>query len=128
EQPVAMALTGRTEDGKAILIDYLAVRAELQGQGIGRSFLAALRQWAEAVERRDGIIIEVESEPTPINRARIRFWQQCGFRLTDYVHHYRWVPEPYHAMVLPFRADSGLPEDGEELFRYINAFHARAYR
>jgi len=127
-QPQAMALTGRSDDGKAILIDYLAVREDLRGQGVGRSFLAALRQWAERDEKRSGLIIEVESEPTPDNLARIRFWQSCGFRLTAYVHHYRWVPEPYHAMFLPFRADSGLPPDGEGLFRYINAFHAKAYR
>jgi len=127
-QAQAMALTGRSDDGKAILIDYLAVRADLRGHGVGHSFFAALRRWAELGEQRSGIIIEVESEPTPDNLARIRFWQSCGFRLTEYVHHYRWVPEPYHAMVLPFRTDAELPQDGEGLFRYINAFHAKAYR
>ena len=127
-QAQAMALTGRSPDGKAMLIDYLAVREELRGRGIGRHFVAALRHRAERDEGRSGIIIEVEAESTPDNLGRVRFWQSCGFRLTEYVHHYRWVPEPYRAMVLPFRDDAGLPIDGEGLFRYINEFHARAYR
>ena len=76
-----------------------------------------------------GIIIEVESDATPDNLARIAFWESCGFVATDYVHRYFWVPEPYRAMVLRFRdGDDSLPLDGELLFRHINAFHAKAYR
>jgi GNAT superfamily N-acetyltransferase len=127
-QAQAMALTGRAKRCNAIIIDYLAVRDELRGRGIGQAFFATIRQWAEQDEKANGIIIEVESDPTPDNAARIRFWQSCGFRLTEYVHHYRWVPEPYHAMVLPFHDEPALPTEGEELFRSINAFHAQAYR
>ncbi|HUC90548.1 MAG TPA: GNAT family N-acetyltransferase [Paenibacillus sp.] len=126
---VAMALTGVTEQGEALIIDYLAVRADLRGQGAGREFLALIRQWAEHSSGLAGIIIEVESDATPDNLARIAFWESCGFVATDYVHRYFWVPEPYRAMVLRFRdGDDSLPLDGELLFRHINAFHAKAYR
>lgn len=126
---VAMALTGATDGGEALIIDYLAVRADLRGQGIGRRFLALIRRWAEHESNVDGIIIEVESDATPENLARIAFWESCGFLATDYVHQYIWVPEPYRAMVLRFRDGRGsLPLDGELLFRHINAFHAKAYR
>ncbi len=127
-QAQAMALTGRAKRCNAIIIDYLAVREELRGRGIGQAFFGAVRQWAEMDEKTNGIIIEVESEPTPENASRVRFWQSCGFRLTDYVHRYRWVPETYQAMYLPFYDEAALPTEGEELFRSINAFHAQAYR
>ena len=91
-QAQAMALTGRAKRCNAILLDYLAVREELQGRGVGQAFFRAVRQWAEQDAKANGIIIEVESAPTPDNAARIRFWQSCGFCLTEYVHQYRWVP------------------------------------
>lgn len=75
-----------------------------------------------------GIIVEVEAEETPENLGRIRFWEACGFRLTDYVHPYIWVPEPYRAMALSFPYREPLPLDGRELFAGIIRFHERAYR
>jgi GNAT superfamily N-acetyltransferase len=128
-EPVAVAITGtaKDDDGKVLIIDYLAVRADLRSQGIGEHFLERIRKWAEEEVRVKGVVIEVESEDTPINRRRKKFWEKCGFTLTSYIHTYIWVPEPYQAMVLPL-SGSELPEDGESLFRYINRFHQEAYR
>lgn len=126
-QAVAMAITGRT--GGSLLIDYLAVSEDLRGRGLGVRLLAGIRGWAAEALGARSIIVEVEAERTERNLARIRFWQRNGFTLTDYVHHYIWVPEPYRAMVLPLAGEDGTePEpDGQALFRLITAFHRRAY-
>jgi GNAT superfamily N-acetyltransferase len=130
---VAMAISAVAEEAGALIIDYLAVRQDLRGQGVGRLFMDYIRRWAVEEMNLDGILIEAETDgdagaTSPENIARIRFWQACGFTLTDYVHHYTQVPEPYQAMVLRLRPDANLPDDGATLFRYITGFHRQAYR
>jgi GNAT superfamily N-acetyltransferase len=125
---IAMALTGVNKRAKALIVDYIAVRKDHRNKGYGRLFIDYIRTWAETTARCKGILIEVESEPTEENIGRIRFWEQTGFRLTEYVHHYIWVPEPYRAMYLNFHADSPFPDDGEILFSYITEFHKEAYK
>lgn len=125
---VAMALAGKDDKLGVLVVDYLAVAPGRRGEGIGQRFLADIRGHAAQLEGCRGIIVEAEAEATPENQRRIRFWQACGFRLTDYVHTYIWVPEPYRAMALSFDAADPLPEDGKELFAAIIRFHERAYR
>lgn len=123
----AMALSGEGDNADGVLVvDYFAVRASLRGRGEGRAFMAYIRDWAEAAGYR-GIVVEVESDPTPDNVRRIRFWETCGFRPTAYVHHYIWVPEPYRAIYLNLDPRRPLPDDGKTLFRYIERFHKKAY-
>jgi GNAT superfamily N-acetyltransferase len=123
---VGMALTGKLESDKVMIIDYLAVSEKERGHGLGKYFVDYLRQLAVARECHK-LIIETESEDTPENRRRIHFWQSCGFLLTEYVHHYIWVPETYHAMYIPLSADLR-KATGEELFVYINTFHRLSFR
>jgi GNAT superfamily N-acetyltransferase len=125
---VGMALSGLDQEERAVVIDYLAVRTELRGTGRGVRFMEYMEQWARGMAGCRGLVVEVESEPTEENRRRIRYWERCGFKLTDYVHHYIWVPEPYHAMYLSFNPADPLPDRGEDLFRIITRFHERAYR
>jgi N-acetylglutamate synthase-like GNAT family acetyltransferase len=125
---IAMALTGLNKNVKALIIDYIAVRKDLRNKGYGRMFMDYIKAWAEITARCKGIIIEVESETTRENSQRIRFWEQCGFQLTDDCHHYIWVPEQYRAMFMSFHKDSPLPNDGKTLFNYITQFHKEAYR
>ncbi|WP_409346304.1 GNAT family N-acetyltransferase [Paenibacillus sp. MBLB4367] len=127
-QVVAMALTGGVRDADVLIIDYLAVDREERGHGIGRMLLDYIEAWAETTEGCRGVVIEVEAEPTSENKGRIRFWERCGYRLTEYVHHYIWVPEPYSAMYKNFDRNRPLPDEGELLFRYITKFHNKAYR
>ncbi|MHA7582851.1 GNAT family N-acetyltransferase [Paenibacillus vandeheii] len=127
---VAMAVTGL--EGRAanriVIIDYLAVEQKLRGSGIGTWMLEQLRAWGLSEHGIKGMIIEAESGTTEAHQERIQFWQRNGFILTSYVHQYRMVPEPYQAMMLPLDGSTHVPDDGEALFRYINAFHKVAYR
>lgn len=124
---VAMALAGRDEPTGMLVIDYLAVSREARGRGAGLRFMERLKAWAEAEGCR-GILVEVEAEPTEENLGRIRFWERCGLHLTDYVHTYIWVPEPYRAMYLYFSPEGPEETDGQVLFEAITRFHERAYR
>ncbi|WP_409300382.1 GNAT family N-acetyltransferase [Peribacillus sp. SCS-155] len=124
--PVVMALSGKLVSDRVMIIDYLAVSEKERGKGLGKHFVDYLRQKAVA-EGYQKLIIEAESEETPENRSRIHFWQSCGFILTEYVHHYIWVPETYHAMYLPLMADCR-EITGEELFVYINTFHRLSFQ
>lgn len=125
-EAVVMALTGKLESDRVMIIDYLAVSEKKRGHGLGQFFVDYLQQIAVARECQK-LIIETESEDTVENRRRIRFWQSCGFLLTEYVHHYIWVPETYQAMYIPLMADSR-KVPGEKLFVNINTFHRLSFR
>lgn len=127
-ETVGMALTGVDRNARALLIDYIAIKADRRDRGYGRELLDYLRDWAERTASCRGFIIEAESGEEETHRRRIQFWQRYGFRLTPYVHQYIWVPEPYQAMYMSFHADDPLPDDGKTLFKYITNFHERAYR
>lgn len=115
--------------GDMLIIDYLAVRKDLRGSGLGTRFLEWLREWAKQTHGISGILIEAESGDTPEHLERIRFWERNGFVLTPYVHQYVWVPEPYQAMLLPLSGRMPELEDGgEALFRHITSFHGRSFR
>ncbi|MDQ1913822.1 GNAT family N-acetyltransferase [Paenibacillus sp. GD4] len=122
----AMAISAPIKEVDALLIDYLAVRHELRGQGIGQRFLELLKAWT-VQQGMKGMLLEIESDEGETNPARRRFWEQAGFTLTEYVHEYIWVPEPYQAMYLHLREGSKMPEEGEELFRHITHFHKKAW-
>ncbi|MFC5530203.1 GNAT family N-acetyltransferase [Cohnella yongneupensis] len=125
---MAMAVTGKVAQGKLLLIDYLAVRSDRQGEGIGQAFLAAIREWATNELRAEGLLIEVEYGVTQADENRLRFWERCGFTLTSYIHKYIWVPEPYRAMILALTPNAEIPMDGRKLFKYIGDFHGKAFR
>lgn len=128
-EAAAMALTAFDDRSGLLVIDYIAVKQSRQGQGIGRSCVLQLRDWTVGAKPGcRGIVIEVEAEETEENAGRIRFWESAGFRLTEYVHVYVWVPETYRAMSLGFELSSPLTDDGKELFKAITRYHERAYR
>lgn len=128
EEVVAMALTGKLKGPNALLIDYLAVSEDARGKGIGQKLLEYIKKWSITDGDVDSLLIEVESDATPANLARIHFWIKSGFILTSYIHHYIWVPEPYQAMYLKVQPGLTLPESGEELFKYIGRFHKESYQ
>ncbi|MEO2075874.1 MAG: GNAT family N-acetyltransferase [Bacillus sp. (in: firmicutes)] len=127
DQIVAMALTGRLDEMNALLIDYLAVHSDFQNHGLGKKMVNYIHEWSQAKEHFDALIIEVEAEKTPENLKRIQFWQQCGFTLTNYTHHYIWVPEPYQAMYVQIKSKHK-DFTGEDLFKHIGKFHKVSFQ
>jgi GNAT superfamily N-acetyltransferase len=128
EQVLAMALTGRLKGCQSLLIDYLAVNESQRGEGNGHKMLEEIKTWANKEGDFKGLVIEVEADKTPENLARIDFWKSCSFSLTEYIHHYIWVPESYRAMYLKLQPEETLSESGEELFAFIGNFHKESYQ
>jgi GNAT superfamily N-acetyltransferase len=127
-QVVAMAITGKLEGTHALVIDYLAVHHKWQHRGFGMKIMEYIKEWSLTTGQIKSLVIEVESEETPETRARNHFWEKGGFTLTQYIHHYKWVPESYRAMYLKMVHDTNLPEQGEYLFKYIERFHKASYQ
>ncbi|MGG3563202.1 GNAT family N-acetyltransferase [Neobacillus rhizosphaerae] len=125
DQIVAIALTGKLNEMDALLVDYLAVHPDFQNQGLGKKMVNYIREWS--LSNFDALIIEVEAEKIPENIKRIHFWQKCGFVLTDYIHHYIWVPEPYQAMYVQTKS-THKEFTGEELFKHIGKFHKASFQ
>jgi RimJ/RimL family protein N-acetyltransferase len=111
-----------------LLIDYLAVDRKLRNQGIGMQMILYIKDWALKQKNLESIIIEVEADQNSENHKRIQFWEKSGFTLTDYIHQYIWVPEPYQAMYLKLLPDSKLPVNGEDLFKFIGHFHKASFQ
>ncbi|QJD83053.1 GNAT family N-acetyltransferase [Cohnella herbarum] len=129
DEIVAMALTALNLRARMLVIDYLAVRRTWRGQGVGRLCIENIRDWAlTSMPDTRGIVIEVEAEETKENAERVLFWEKVGFRLTDYVHSYIWVPETYRAMFLSFDDSAAIEDDGRSLFKAITQYHEKAYR
>ncbi|MEC0227229.1 GNAT family N-acetyltransferase [Paenibacillus alba] len=128
EEVIVMALTAINEAAHMLIIDYIAVRQDQRGKGLGRICLRHIREWAETTANCRGIVIEVEADPSTENAERIRFWERVGFHLTDYVHTYIWVPETYRAMYMSLNEHEPLLNDGKLLFEYITEYHEKAYR
>ncbi|MEH7108621.1 GNAT family N-acetyltransferase [Bacillus sp. JJ1764] len=127
EKAVAIALTGKLPGNHGLVIDYMAVREDWQHLGIGREMVDRIKYWAISKNEIERMMIEVEAESTAENLSRIHFWENCGFSLSDYVHHYIWVPEPYKAMYLDLVPGTFL-QSGKELFQYIGQFHKFSFQ
>jgi GNAT superfamily N-acetyltransferase len=120
---VAMAISGHVREGSPLIIDYLAVSNKFQKQGYGKSLVNYIIKWSGT----EKIFIEVECEETVENLTRIRFWENCGFVLTEYVHQYVWVPEPYKGMYLLLKGED-FTVKGEDIFKEIVEFHRLSFR
>ena len=118
-----MALTGFMPGSSVLVLDYLAVRKNLRGNGIGKDFFDYIKEWAETQTQYKRILVEVESDVTSQNQARIHFWEKCGFQLLDdYQHCYKWGPQHYMAMVLYLKGKPATPLKGEGLSQVYGVF------
>lgn len=124
----AIALSGKLEGTKALLIDYLAVSENARKQGIGTQMVDYLKRWSKEGRSFDSIFIEVEAEETEENAERVVFWKKCGFQADPYIHHYKVVPEPYRAMYLKLVPKAFIPEKAELIFRSFSQFHQKCFR
>ncbi|MFP7298377.1 GNAT family N-acetyltransferase [Neobacillus niacini] len=129
DEVFAMALTGSMPSSSVLLLDYLAVRQDLRGQGIGIEICDCMVDWARSETQFKRILVEVECDVTPENQARIQFWEKCGFQLLDdYQHCYKWGPQHYMAMVLFLKNKPATPLKGEDSLKYMAAFHKESYK
>ena len=82
---IAYALVFRPEQGRVLLLDYLAVEPDLRGQGIGTKMLSNL--CAHYADTAEVLMIECERPKAAPDeeeaRRRIRFYQRGGAVLTD---------------------------------------------
>jgi GNAT superfamily N-acetyltransferase len=127
EEVVTVAISGRIKEENSVIIDYLAVSPKDRNKGIGRQMVNYIIKYFTSLAL-DRIIIEVEAEKSSENQARITFWERCGFTLTDYIHQYFWVPEPYQAMYLNLHPKAVIPSSGKELFSYIGKIHKKSFQ
>jgi len=125
---IAIALTGKLRELPVLLIDYLAVDKKRREKGIGRTLVRYIKNWAIESGQFDGIVIEVEAGHSIENQKRSLFWQMSGFIKTDYIHHYKVVPEPYRAMYVKLKPNANIPKLGEEWFRHIGYFHRKSFQ
>lgn len=127
EEVVTVAISGRIKGNSFAIIDYLAVCPKDRNKGIGRQMVNYIIKYFTSLAL-DRIIIEVEAENSSENQNRITFWEKCGFTLTDYIHPYIWVPEPYQAMYLNLHPKAAIPSSGKELFSYIGKIHKKSFQ
>jgi len=125
---IGMALTAKLTAINAMLIDYLAIKKNCRHKGIGELFVNYLKEWSIADMDCDSMILEIEATENPIHQQRIKFWEKCGFHLTDYVHDYKVVPEPYQAMYKKLTPHAKISTEGKELFKHLANFHQKCFR
>jgi GNAT superfamily N-acetyltransferase len=129
DKVLCMALTGSLSGSSVLLLDYLAVRKDSRGHGIGKDFFNYIMEWARSQSQYKRILVEVECDETPENHARIHFWKKCGFQLLDdYKHCYKWGPQHYMAMVLHLKGKPASPLKGEDCLKYMASFHKESYK
>jgi GNAT superfamily N-acetyltransferase len=129
DEVLSMALTGSMPGSNVLLLDYLAVRKDLRGHGVGKDFFDYIKEWAHLQSHYKRILVEVECDETPENLARIHFWEKCGFhQLDDYKHGYKWGPQHYMAMVLYLKHEPDTHLKGEDCLKYIASFHKESYK
>jgi GNAT superfamily N-acetyltransferase len=129
DEVLAMALTGSMPGSSVLLLDYLAVPKGLRGHGIGKEICDYVIDWARSEHQFKRILVEVECDETPENKARIHFWEKCGFQLLDdYQHCYKWGPQNYMAMVLYLKNKPAAPLKGEDCLIYMATFHKESYK
>ena len=85
EKLIAYALQVIREEGKSVLLDYLAVTPEYRDRGIGSEVLSALREYYSG--KYEYIVIESEHpDEAPDKNAALRrldFYKRAGGILTD---------------------------------------------
>jgi GNAT superfamily N-acetyltransferase len=129
DRALSMAITGALHGSSILVLDYLAVQKDLRGHGIGKEFFASIKQWSLSQTQYKRILVEVESDETQENLARIHFWEKCGFNLLeDYQHCYKWGPQHYMAMVLYLKGKPTAPLKGEDCLKHMASFHKESYK
>ncbi|WP_052342692.1 GNAT family N-acetyltransferase [Bacillus sp. EB01] len=115
---------GRLGENKLLLIDYLAVDPLSQGKGLGYKLTQFIMAEAKKDNELEGVVLEAAAD----DEGAISFWQKYSFTRTSYVHQYKWVPEPYIALVHKFKSGILSEVSPQFLFELISKFHANSFK
>lgn len=125
---IGIALTAKLSAINTVLIDYLAIKKTYRNKGIGELFVHYLKEWTITEMECDSMLLEIEATDNPVHQQRIKFWEKCGFQLTDYIHDYKVVPEPYQAMYQKLTPDAKISTEVKELFKHLANFHQKCFK
>ncbi len=137
DEAVGLALFAPLEGTQAVVLEYLAVRSDLQGQGIGGRLLDHLIDLLRSEGRASGLLLEVEAvhhgppHETVQRQRRVRFYERHGAVIVACAPHYR-APDLsgpgvlyYHLMWIPL-AEAAVPS-GEQLRALVRALLVQSY-
>ncbi|SRR6266498_3248045 len=122
EGTLAVAIVYFSAELPFCLLDYMAVRADVRGQGVGSALFHAVVEIArQANPVPDWLLLEVDddregtAESRTVDRRRIESYQHLGARLLHNVP-YRFpsafvAPVPMRLMAYPLRASATLSAD-----------------
>jgi GNAT superfamily N-acetyltransferase len=83
-QVAGMAILYSLSGGDFVLFDYMAVKKEFRGKGIGGDLVKAMIQYVQAEAKKKYLILEVENPEYGNNKnerlARIRFYRKLGIK------------------------------------------------
>lgn len=138
DEPVALAIIMPLEGTDVIYLSYIAVRSDLQSQGIGGHLLDHLLGLLRDEQRASGLLFEVESvDHSPPHEAaqrrrRVHFYERHGAAVVACAPHYR-APDLsgpgvlyYRLMWIPLAKAAAVPV-GERLRTLVQALLAQGY-
>lgn len=137
DEPVGLALFAPLEGTEAVVLEYLAVRSDLQSRGVGGRLLDHLIGLLRSKGRTCGVLLEVEAihhgppHEAVQRRRRVRFYERHGAAIIPCAPHYR-APDlsgpgvlHYHLMWIPL-AEAATPS-GERLRALVQALLMQSY-
>ena len=104
------------EFDRQIYIEHLAVDTTLRGKGYGSRMLDSF-----VASTPKTVILEIDPIVDDISRARLRFYERCGFRQNGFRHRHPAYREGYqpHPLVVLSSGRQIPPDEYEEFFRNL---------
>lgn len=106
-----------------IYIEHLAVDTTLRGKGYGSQVLDSF-----VASTQKTIILEIDPVVDDISKARLRFYERCGFHQNDYLHRHPAYRDGYqpHPLVVLSSGRRITPEEYSEFFRNLKEIVMKA--
>jgi GNAT superfamily N-acetyltransferase len=123
------------------LLDYMAVKPDYQGQGLGREiFVGTFERFASDIPNGTGLVMEIQREDIPnleeremnVRKNRIRFYMKMGVKILEDVNYFLppiqhgIKPEAMYLMIKPLTERQYLLK--ESIFEYIRAIYSTIYQ
>lgn len=98
EKETLAAFIGVWDFDSYIYIEHFAVNPLLRGQGLGTQLLKEFIENSQKI-----VLLEIDPLVDEVSRARLRFYERCGFYVNPFEHHhppYRKGFDPHRLVVL----------------------------